>query len=186
MNAVEMSMHAPAAAEDAALAMQASFKQAMRRLAGGVALLATVHDGVRHGMTVTAVSSLTMEPPALLVSVNRSASAFAAFAASARFSVNLLAEAQADLASAFARKPDGDARFANGAWRTGVHGMPVLDGALASIVCRVHDTVTFGTHAILIGRVEQLAVGPLALDEPPRAPLLFLSGQFGAFRPMPR
>ena len=50
------------------LDLPASFKQAMRHLAGGVALVTTIHDGVRHGLTVTAVSSLTMEPPALLVS----------------------------------------------------------------------------------------------------------------------
>lgn len=159
--------------------LEASFRQAMRRLAGGVALVSTVHEGVRHGMTVTAVSSLTMDPPALVVSVNRHASAFQALVSSGRFCVNLLTQSHTGLAGAFARKPDGDARFANGSWRTGASGLPMLDGAVASIVCRVHDTVEFGTHALLIGRVEALDV-----EEQPLAPLIYLSGQFGAFWPL--
>ncbi|MGF6771797.1 flavin reductase (DIM6/NTAB) family NADH-FMN oxidoreductase RutF [Paraburkholderia sp. GAS199] len=159
--------------------VQATFRQAMRRLAGGVALVSTVHEGERHGMTVTAVTSLTMEPPALVVSVNRHASAFEALVASGRFCVNLLAQSHAELAVAFSRKPDGDARFGNGAWRTGESGLPTLDGSVASITCRLHDLVEYGTHAILIGAVEHLEV-----DTQPAAPLVYLSGQFGSFWPL--
>jgi flavin reductase (DIM6/NTAB) family NADH-FMN oxidoreductase RutF len=163
----------------AAAELQDGFKQAMRRLAGGVALVSTVHDGVRHGMTVTAVSSLTMDPPALLVSVNRTASAFDALVMSGKFCVNLLAQSHADLAGAFARKPDGEARFVNGSWRTGETGLPTLTDGVAAIACRLHDVVEFGTHAILIGAVEHLE-----LEQQPQTPLIYLSGQFGAFWPL--
>jgi flavin reductase (DIM6/NTAB) family NADH-FMN oxidoreductase RutF len=160
-------------------ALQATFRQAMRRLAGGVALVSTVHEGVRHGMTVTAVNSLTMDPPALVVSVNRHASAFEPLVMSGRFCVNLLTQSHADLAVAFSRKPDGDARFGNGAWREGESGLPTLDGSVASIACRLHDMVEFGTHAILIGAVEHLEVEPQ-----PMAPLVYLNQQFGSFWPL--
>ncbi|MDR5835505.1 flavin reductase family protein [Caballeronia sp. LZ034LL] len=160
--------------------LQDGFRQAMRRLAGGVALVSTVHEGVRHGMTVTAVTSLTMDPPALVVSVNRHASAFDALLRSGTFCVNLLTQQHADLAVAFSRKPDGDARFANGAWRMNDHNLPSLDGSIASITCRVHDTVEFGTHAILIGAVEHLEIE----SQQPMAPLIYLSGQFGGFWPL--
>jgi flavin reductase (DIM6/NTAB) family NADH-FMN oxidoreductase RutF len=159
--------------------LQATFKLAMRRLAGGVALVSTVHEGVRHGMTVTAVSSLTMDPPALIVSVNRHASAFDALVMSGRFCVNLLTQSHADLAVSFSRKPDGDARFARGAWRAGHCGLPTLDGSVASIACRLHDLVEYGTHAILIGAVEHLEVEPQ-----PMAPLVYLNQQFGGFWPL--
>jgi flavin reductase (DIM6/NTAB) family NADH-FMN oxidoreductase RutF len=155
------------------------FKQAMRQLAGGVALISTVHEGVRHGLTVTAVTSLTMDPPALLVSVNRHASAFDALVKSGRFCVNLLTHEQADLAGAFARKPDGDARFLNGTWREGALGLPVLENAVASIVCRLHEQVVYGTHAILIGAVEHLEIA-----SEPVPPLIYLSGEFGRFGPL--
>lgn len=160
--------------------LQDSFRQAMRRLAGGVALVSTVQDGVRHGMTVTAVTSLAMDPPALVVSVNRHASAFNAFVRSKRFCVNLLAHQHANLAVAFARKPDGDARFASGDWRMNDAGLPSLDGGVASISCRLHDLVEFGTHAILIGMVEHLELEP----QQPTTPLIYLSGQFGRFWPL--
>ena len=154
----------------------AVFKQAMRQLAGGVALISTVYEGVRHGLTVTAVSSLTMDPPALLISVNRHASAFDALVKSGKFCVNLLSHEQADLAGAFARKPDGDARFLNGTWHEGALGLPVLENAVASIACRLHDQVAYGTHAILIGAVAHLEIG-----SEPVSPLIYLSGEFGRF-----
>lgn len=170
----------PAASPVIEETLQDGFRQAMRRLAGGVALVSTVHEGVRHGMTVTAVTSLTMDPPALVVSVNRHASAFEALLRSGTFCVNLLTQQHADLAVAFSRKPDGDARFANGAWRMNDHNLPSLDGSIASITCRVHDTVEFGTHAILIGAVEHLEIE----SQQPMAPLIYLSGQFGGFWPL--
>jgi flavin reductase (DIM6/NTAB) family NADH-FMN oxidoreductase RutF len=159
--------------------LPANFKLAMRHLAGGVALVSTTYEGVRHGLTVTAVSSLTMDPPALLVSVNRHASAFNALIKSGRFCVNLLTHEQHDLAAAFARKPDGEARFANGSWREGASGLPVLEDCVVSISCRMHEVVEFGTHAILIGAVEHLEIA-----SEPVPPLLYLNGQFGSFGPL--
>jgi len=160
--------------------LQSAFRQAMRRLAGGVAVVSTMHDDVRHGMTVTAVTSLTMDPPALAVSVNRHASAFEAFIRRKRFCVNLLTHQHTNLAVAFSRKPDGDARFASGEWRINDAGLPSLEGSVASITCRLHDLAEFGTHAILIGAVEHLELAP----QQPTAPLIYLSGQFGRFWPL--
>lgn len=180
MSEAELQTRPDALRADDAEDLQTSFRQAMRRLAGGVALVSTAHDGVRHGLTVTAVTSLTMDPPALVVSVNRHASAFDALVTSGRFCVNLLTQQHADLAVAFSRKPDGDARFNSGVWRMNDVGLPALDGSVASISCRLHDLVEFGTHAILIGAVEHLAIEP----QQPAAPLIYLSGQFGGFCPL--
>jgi flavin reductase (DIM6/NTAB) family NADH-FMN oxidoreductase RutF len=67
----------------------------------------------------------------------------------------------------------------NGTWREGALGLPVLENAVASIVCRLHEQVVYGTHAILIGAVEHLEI---ASERVP--PLIYLSGEFGRFGPL--
>src|SRR5688572_16586525 len=81
------------------LALQ--FKGAMRRLASGIALITTAHQGRRYGMAATAVSSLSLDPPALTIAVNRGASMYEPLVARGEFCVNLLRDCHAELCQSF-------------------------------------------------------------------------------------
>lgn len=131
------------------------FKQAMRRLAAGVTIITTRHDGARGGLTATAVCSLTADPPQVIVCVNRSAAAHSLIARGANLCVNLLARKHKALAARFAGQKGifGEERFGAGRWMTLKTGAPVLDDALASFDCVVQEAVESSTHTIFIGRV---------------------------------
>lgn len=153
-----------------------AFRAAMRRLASGVTIITTRHNGVRGGLTATAVCSLTADPPQILVCVNRSASAHDLIAEGGNLCVNLLAHDHQGLASIFAGAVQGDARFADGKWATLVTGAPVLCDALASFDCVVREKVSTETHTIYIGRV--VGVHADGLGEP----LLYASGSYARLK----
>jgi flavin reductase (DIM6/NTAB) family NADH-FMN oxidoreductase RutF len=132
------------------------FKLAMRRLAAGVTIITTCHDGHRCGLTATAVCSLSADPPQLLVCVNRSSQAHDIIKRGANLCVNLLARRHKALAARFAGQKKGVAgeeRFRAGKWTTLKTTAPVLDDALASFDCVVRETVESSTHTIFIGNV---------------------------------
>lgn len=132
------------------------FKLAMRRLAAGVTIITTCHDGERCGLTATAVCSLSADPPQLLVCVNRSAHAHDIIKRGANLCVNLLARRHKALAARFAGQKKGvygEERFRAGKWTTLKTSAPVLDDALASFDCVVRETVESSTHTIFIGNV---------------------------------
>lgn len=152
----------------------ASFRAGMRALAGAVTVLTTVYDGRRWGLTATAVCSLSAEPPRLLACVNQHGASFAAFAASRRLAVNILAEGQYAVAQSFAGQggPGGD-RFASGTWREGdAEGLPVLEGAVGTFECRIAEMIDALTHVILIGDIMA------ARTNPEGQPLLYCDGRF--------
>jgi flavin reductase (DIM6/NTAB) family NADH-FMN oxidoreductase RutF len=136
------------------------FRNAMRRLAGGVSVITAGRGRDISGMTVTSVTSLSVEPPALIVGVNRSASSWPLIRRHGFFGVNVLNADQLDIAERFAGKDGlkGAARFAGAEWFTRASGVPLLAGALAAIDCEVEEVVERHSHAIVIGRVLDLAV----------------------------
>ncbi len=146
----------------------------MRKLAATVTLVTTHEDGVSHGMTATAVSSLSADPPSLLVCINRAASMHGPTSRSRWFCVNLMAAEQADLCRAFAGR-FGRERFDVGDWREGPHGLPYEAGAAAVLFCGVDEELHYGTHTVFIGRIEQLTVREEA------SPLVFQAGAMGRF-----
>jgi flavin reductase (DIM6/NTAB) family NADH-FMN oxidoreductase RutF len=101
------------------------------------------------GMTATSVLSLSIDPPSLIVCINRESSSWRLLRAYGFFGVNILAADQRDIAERFAGKD----RFTGAQWITGVSGVPLLAGALAAIDCQVEDIVERHSHAIVIGRV---------------------------------
>jgi len=135
------------------------FRNAMRRLAGGVSVITAGRGRDISGMTVTSVTSLSVEPPALIVGVNRSASSWPLIRRHGLFGVNVLNADQLDVAERFAGKDGlkGAARFAGAEWFTRASGVPLLAGALAAIDCEVEEVVERHSHAIVIGRVLDLA-----------------------------
>jgi flavin reductase (DIM6/NTAB) family NADH-FMN oxidoreductase RutF len=131
------------------------FRGAMRQLAGGVSVITAGRGKDISGMTVTSVSSLSVEPPSLIVSVSRTASSWPLLKRYGFFGVNILASDQIDLAERFAGKDGlkGVDRFAGAEWVTRVSGSPLLAGALAAFDCEVEEIVECHSHAIVIGRV---------------------------------
>ncbi|WP_187970601.1 flavin reductase family protein [Aquibium microcysteis] len=136
------------------------FRQAMRLHAAGVCIVATGSGQERHGMTVSSVTSVSAEPPLVLVCLNRTASCHDPITAAPAFSVNILASRQTDVAMAFAGATglSGTRKFEIGRWTQA--SAPVLDGALQTLLCEPAGRHDAGTHTILIGRViEALGFG---------------------------
>ena len=136
------------------------FRSAMRQLTGGVSVITAGRGRDISGMTVTSVSSLSVDPPALIVSINREASSWPLVKRYGFFGVNILASDQIDIAERFTGKDGlrGADRFAGAHWTTRVSGVPLLTDALAVIDCEVEDVVERHSHAIVIGRVLDVAV----------------------------
>ncbi|HUN97664.1 MAG TPA: flavin reductase family protein [Bradyrhizobium sp.] len=130
------------------------FRGAMRHLAGGVSVITAGRGREITGMTVTSVSSLSVDPPTLIVSVNRDASSWPLLKRHGFFGINILAADQLEIAERFSGKGGlkGAARFAGAQWVTRSSGVPLLAGALAAIDCAVEETIERHSHAIVIGR----------------------------------
>lgn len=162
-----MSNSAPTAAVD-----QAVFREVVGHFMSGVTVITTTHDGEAFGVTASAVSSLSLDPPTLLVCLNRRLRTAHAVAASGAFAVNILREDQAPVATQFAtRHPD---KFRGVSIVPGGLGVPVLAEALAHIECRVNDSVTAATHSIFLGRVHSASAKA-------GRPLAYFRGVFGRF-----
>ena len=127
------------------------YRRAMRAFATGVAIVACGEGAGRAGCVATAVASLSLTPPSLIVNLQRDGSTLRRLRECALFSVNFLSDAQEPTARRFSGGPD---RFAAGEWSVGLTGAPRLDGALAVLECRVEEILPRFTHAIVIGRVE--------------------------------
>ncbi|QOZ51022.1 flavin reductase family protein [Bradyrhizobium sp. CCBAU 53338] len=136
----------------------ADFRGAMRHLTGGVSIITAGRGKDITGMTVTSVTSLSVDPPTLLVSINRDASSFPLIRRYGAFGVNILAADQLDIAERFAGKGGlkGADRFAGAQWVTATSGVPLLVGALSSVDCEVEDVVERHSHGIVIGRVRTI------------------------------
>jgi flavin reductase (DIM6/NTAB) family NADH-FMN oxidoreductase RutF len=134
------------------------FRGAMRQLTGGVSVITTGRGKDISGMTVTSVSSLSVDPPALIVSINRGASSWPLLQRYGFFGVNILTSDQIDIAERFTGKGGlkGAERFAGAEWTTRASGVPLLIGALAAIDCEVEEIVERHSHGIVIGRVLDL------------------------------
>jgi flavin reductase (DIM6/NTAB) family NADH-FMN oxidoreductase RutF len=138
----------------------ADFRGAMRHLTGGVSVITAGRGRDISGMTVTSVSSLSAEPPALIVSINRAASSWPLIERHGFFGVNILTSDQVDVAERFTGKGGlkGADRFAGYEWITRVSGVPLLASALVAIDCEVEETIERHSHAIVIGRVLDITV----------------------------
>ena len=133
----------------------ANFRLAMREFASGVSIVAAGAGDGRAGCTATALASLSLTPPSLVVCLNRTTATLAAARLAGAFSVNILADRHQFLAERFAGigGVEGAARFDEGGWVELVTGSPTLADALAAMDCRVEEIIERHTHAILIGEV---------------------------------
>ena len=127
----------------------------MRRLAATVTLVTTSDaDGQSYGMLATSVTSVTMEPPMLLVCVSRSAHLHPALMARKRMCINVLLDEQAELVRAFSSSLPHDERFANvDCENHTTFGLPYLRDAQALFFCEIDQLVEAGTHSVVLARV---------------------------------
>ena len=157
---------------------RASFRDAMRRLAATVTIVSARHGEQRHGITATAVTSLSFDPPSLLTCINRTSSLYPLISQTDRFCVNLLTSEQAALSDRFAGRLTSEERFLHGNWQENEVGVPFLDGGQASIFCIKRDTISYGSHAIFIGDVENVRISEDVSS------LLYSNGGYGRCAPL--
>jgi flavin reductase (DIM6/NTAB) family NADH-FMN oxidoreductase RutF len=133
-----------------------NFKNALQLWASGVTVVTTSSEkyGVQ-GMTVTAFSSVSINPPQILVCINNSADTGEGIQESQIFAVNVLNSLQQDLSNQFAGGSSQQQRFENANWKSGVTGAPILTDSLMSLECKVIEKVRAGTHWIIIGEVQE-------------------------------
>lgn len=150
-----------------------ALRTGMRRLAASVCVVTAVDgEGQRQAMTATAVTSVSDNPPSLLVCVNRQASLHDVLAQGHRFAVNVLSADQADISMLCASGEVGEARFALGNWGD-ASGLPYLRDAQAVFFCHMARQLAHGTHLVVIGTVDKVLVADGAVN-----PLLYADGHY--------
>lgn len=131
----------------------AQFKLAMSHFASGVTVVTTQHEGTPYGMTVASFASLSLHPPLVLICIEKAVKSHDAIAAAGKFGVSILAHDQGEVSGRFASKKIDD-KFAGVAVRTGAElGMPLLEGAICMLECRVQSQLPGGDHTIFVGEV---------------------------------
>jgi flavin reductase (DIM6/NTAB) family NADH-FMN oxidoreductase RutF len=157
-----------------ALPLEGQFRTAMRDLAGGVGIITVGAGEDRTGLAATSVASLSVDPPSLIVCVNRSSSSWSMLRRYGSFGVNLLQSDQAAIAERFSGRGGlkGAARYAGAAWTSLVTGAPILEEALAAFDCEVEDMIERHSHDIVIGRVMAVRLAEEA------DPLLYWRGAY--------
>jgi flavin reductase (DIM6/NTAB) family NADH-FMN oxidoreductase RutF len=136
---------------------RAEFRRACGRFPTGIAIASVLdHQGTPHGLTVSSFTSVSLDPPLILICLGHRVSAIDVFRASAHFGINVLAEGQRDLAERFAQKEQP--RFDGLKWRRGKTGVPLLPGVLAALECAVRQRLTAGDHDIFVGEVVRARV----------------------------
>jgi flavin reductase (DIM6/NTAB) family NADH-FMN oxidoreductase RutF len=155
---------------------------AMRRLRGmfasGVTVVTTVHEGKLRGVTVSAFSSISLDPPLVLVCLANEAESKEWIAESGIFAVNILSDEQEFLSERFAaRAPIVNAHFDGVPYHTAITGSPILADSLAWYDCRVEAAHDGGDHTIFIGRVEAIGFGTEG-----KQPLVYFANRYVAVR----
>ena len=154
------------------------FRGAMRRLAATVTIVTAAQHGRRYGMTATSVTSVSMDPPSLLVCLNQKTLLHSIMLTTPRFCVNLLHHDQSPLSSAFAGALDPEERFNLGQWQLDEGGLPFLGDAQAVLFCQRTAVLPFGTHTIFVGEVIR------AGHRPEIAPLVYENAEYRRTTPV--
>lgn len=161
--------------EESPATMRSRFIDAMSANATSVTVVTT--DGVagRHGVTVSAFSSVSADPPTVLICVKRGNMALAALLKNRRFAVNLLAEHQQDVSDVFAGRSNARFDFSVHRWVEGRHGMPVFPDAASCFECEVISTHDSGSHTVVVGAI-------LAIRKGLSKPLLYCQRRYARLR----
>ena len=139
-------------------------REAMRRWTSGICIVAAAVANARRGMTVSSLTSVSLDPALILVVLNGDSDTARWVDRAGLFGVSILAAEQREIAVTFAEADAERRRFEVGVWRRGRLGVPLLEGSLAAMEVRVVQTVAAGTHRIVVGHIEE--VGELRLGTP--------------------
>ena len=150
-------------------------RHVMGHFASGVTIITARNAGIDYGLTASAVSALSLDPPMLLICVNKTSNTQKAIAQSQVFAVNILRENQSEVARQFASA--NPQKFSEMRISYGALGVPLLEDMLATIECRVTAEVTGGTHSVFLAEVE-------AAQATEGMPLTYFRGRMGHFTPM--
>lgn len=132
------------------------FREALSRFASGVTVVTTRIGDARFGVTVSAFSSLSLDPPLVLICIEKRIFVHDQIDAAGRFVVNVLAREQEHVSQQFASRVED--RFAGIDVTDGIDGLPLIEGSLAGIECSVHAALDGGDHTIFVGLVERSSV----------------------------
>lgn len=150
-----------------------AFKTAMRHFPTGVTVVTSLREGEPRGVTVSAFASVSLDPPLVLICINRAARSYLFISESKIFCVNILAGDQQAIAERFAAKIR-DRQFESVPYERGVTGAPVLSGVVAYVDCEVAEEHHAGSHSVFIGRV-------MACASRTGSPLGYYNGAFHDF-----
>ena len=151
---------------------QESFRKACGHFATGVAILATrTADGTPHGLTINSFASLSLDPPLVMVAIAHSSAQLSAFDVAPSFTVSFLREDQQDLSRRFAQVQQE--RFSGILWTEGSTGAPLIQGAIASLECRIAQHIDLGDHRVLIGEAVEAHISA-------GRPLVFFRGVYAS------
>lgn len=150
-------------------------RDALGIFATGVTIVTALSpSGEPIGFTANSFTSVSLDPPLILVCIAKSAAGYTIYNSTSAYCVNILAQNQRDLSGIFAVR--GTDKFNGISWRKGVTGSPILDGGVAHFDCEMHQTVEAGDHAILIGRV-------VDFNTSDAQPLCYHRGKYAALAP---
>jgi flavin reductase len=136
------------------------FRDAMGRLGAAVNIVTTDGPHGRHGLTASAVCSVTDSPPTLLVCLNRTSGSYLHYSGNRAIGINVLASGHEELAMRFAKSSlVADERFAAGEWTTAETGAPLLSGAMVALDCTIDQIVEVGTHSVFFCLVRAVRFG---------------------------
>ncbi len=167
-------MPEPVVAEIVDIAPDA-FRRVMGHFVTGITVVTTLAESGPQGITVNALTSVSLDPPLVMVALDRRRFITPAVRQTGRYAVNVLSEDQRALSDCFAGAPvePGRDAFCGASWTPGSTGLPLLDGAIATLECTVVQTFQAGDHELFIGRVEGMANA-----EPHPMPLLYYRRQY--------
>ena len=156
-----------------------AFREAMARLAATVHIVTTRSHGLRHGITMTAACSLSVDPMSMVLSIRQGSATHDAILASRRLCLNMLAPGDDALAMRFsgALGHRGEDRFAEGDWLCTSDAPPLLHSAAAALQCDLVEAHGFGTHSVLLCAVRHVHLGSGATA------LVYANRRYGAVQP---
>ncbi len=133
--------------------IQEAFRTAMRRVANTVTIVSVQSGAERHGTTATSVTSISMEPPSILICFNKTSRLRRFLTNEDRFCVNVLHTDNLQTSKIFSSPMSGPERFAHGDWQADEFSVPYLVNAQANLFCHKEKEISYGSHTIFIGRV---------------------------------
>lgn len=151
--------------------LKKSYINAMRGVTSTVSIISAKVDGERHAMTATSVTSLSLDPPAMLVCINKDASIHNIIKSGTSFCINILSSRQKELAEVCSKSEEGEARFQGQHWKEN-DSFIYVKRSLSNIFCECSSLVEHSSHTIFIGKVTSV------LNSDEDCPLIYGSGKY--------